>query len=88
MADARPTSVDIGLTAVRVLRAAAAAPTGDDAVLDTRLSLADLDPDEVVRVAAALAEIGARRLPRPLARGGWLRDVLETLEAEWSWLGS
>jgi hypothetical protein len=76
-------SVEVGLRALAAIKAAAEAESGNDAVLDVRLALADLDGDEVLRVAAAVCEIAGRRLARPLARGRSLVAILDGLALEW-----
>lgn len=57
----------------------------EDAALAARVVLADRTSAELLRVAAALAVLGARQIPSRVRRGKSVRSILDAYSASASW---
>jgi len=86
VSDSGPTGADVVTWAVGACNAVLApglAP--EDAALAARVVLADRTPEELLRVAAALAVLGARQIPGRVRRGKSVRSILDAYSAAASW---
>jgi hypothetical protein len=87
-----PSSAEIAALAVAALESVSAAPDPDAGVRAVWALLAGADPGTLLRVAACLADVGARLIPAELApkrtRRAAVRRALDRVHVEALWSGS